>query len=118
MAAGPAQSGSGARATGKYGLVHREQFSELGPAAATLNAADRDADRFSLADEHDEPLAARQPRIEQIALKHGVVLRHDRDDDGRILRPLRLVDGGRVGQRQLHRARRMGIGPHGRRSRR
>jgi hypothetical protein len=36
--------------------------------------------------------------IEQIALKHGVVLRHDRNYDCRILRPLRLVNGRRVGQ--------------------
>jgi hypothetical protein len=95
------RSSSGAKATGKHSLVHRQQLIELGPAAPTLNAANRDADSFSLADEHDELLAARQARIEQIALKHGVMLRHNRDHHSRILRPLRLVDGGRIGQRNL-----------------
>ena len=54
-----------------------------------------------MTDEHDEPPAARQSGVEQVALQHGVVLGDDWDHDCRVLGALRLVDRGREGQRQL-----------------
>ena len=40
------------------------------------DVAHRDGDGFLLADENNQPFAARDARIEQITLQHGVVLRH------------------------------------------
>src|SRR5438309_6292120 len=43
---------------------------------------------------------SRLPRVTQITLQPRVVLDHDRDHDGRILRALALVDGRGVGGHQ------------------
>jgi hypothetical protein len=41
--------------------------------------ADRDAERLLLPDQHEQPLAPRDPRINQVALQEHVVLRGERD---------------------------------------
>src|ERR1019366_1919933 len=56
--------------------------------------ADRDAQRLLLPDQHEQPLAPRDPRIDQVALQQHVVLHGERDNDCRELRSLRLVDTG------------------------
>jgi hypothetical protein len=71
---------------------------QLGPPSPAGHVAYRDRDRLPLPDQDHEPLSARDARIEKIPLQHGVVLSHHRDDDRRILRPLRFVDRGRVGR--------------------
>jgi hypothetical protein len=48
----------------------------------------------------DKALATSDAGVEQITLQHRVVLRHDRDHDGRVLRALALVDGRGVGRHQ------------------
>ena len=63
-------------------------------------AVGRDGDGFLLADQNDQPLAARDAGIEQITLQHGVVLRHDRGHHRWVFRPLALVDGCSVGRHQ------------------
>ena len=63
--------------------------------------ADRDAQRLLLPDQHEQPLAPRDPRVDQVALQQHVVLRGERDHHCRELRTLRLVDRDRVGQRNL-----------------
>ena len=51
--------------------------------------------------EHDEPLAAGQPRVQEVALKHLKVLRgHGHHNDG-VLASLALVNRYRVGEHQL-----------------
>jgi hypothetical protein len=57
------------------------------------HVANRDGDSLLLTDQHDPLLAPSDAGIEQISLWHGVVLRHDRDDHGRIFRALAVVDG-------------------------
>jgi hypothetical protein len=64
------------------------------------DAAHGDGDGFLLANQHDKRFAAGDTRLEQITLKHGVVLRHDRDDDGRVFRALTLMNGRGVGRHQ------------------
>src|SRR5713101_3309375 len=63
--------------------------------------ADRDAQRLLLPDQHEQPLAPRYPRVDQVALQQHVVLGSQRDHDCRELRALRLVDRDRVSQRNL-----------------
>src|ERR1035437_9082691 len=62
---------------------------------------DRDAQCFLLPDQHEQPLAPRDPRVDQVALEQHVVLRGKRYHDRRELRSLRLVDRDRVSQRNL-----------------
>jgi len=52
----------------------------------------RDAQRLSLPDQHEQPLAPRDARIDQVALEQHVVLRGQRNHDCRKLRSLRFVD--------------------------
>jgi hypothetical protein len=54
--------------------------------------------RFFLPEKQDKPLSAREAGVEKVALKHGVMLRRDRQDHGRIFGALRLMNGGRVGE--------------------
>src|ERR1035437_8991865 len=63
--------------------------------------ADRDAQRLLLPDKYEQPLAPRDPRVDQVALQQHVVLRGERDYHCRELRSLRLVDRDRVSQRNL-----------------
>jgi hypothetical protein len=63
-------------------------------------AAHRDGDGFLLAHQNHKALTAGDAGIEQIALQHGVVLGHDRDHDGGVLRALALMDGCCVGRHQ------------------
>jgi hypothetical protein len=53
-----------------------------------------DGDRYglALADQNDQSFAAGDTRVQQIALQHGVVLGHDRDNDGWVFRALAFVD--------------------------
>ena len=53
------------------------------------------------ADQHHQLLAARDARIEQIALQHHEMLRMQRQHHGGIFAALRFVDRHRIGQRQL-----------------
>ena len=53
--------------------------------------------RLPLPHDHDQPLAARDRRVDEVSRQHGVMLRRQRHHDGGIFRPLRLVDRGRVG---------------------
>src|ERR1700751_4917973 len=61
--------------------------------------ADGNPQRLLLPDEHEQPLSPRDPRIDEVSLQQHVVLRGERDHDCRKLRPLRLVDGDRIGER-------------------
>ena len=79
----------------------RQPFLELRPASERLTAANRHSDRSALTDDHHEPPAPGHARVEQIAPEHRVVLRGQRDHHGRVLRALRLVNRGRVGEHQL-----------------
>src|SRR5271169_2959684 len=63
--------------------------------------ADRDAQRLLLPDQHEQTLAPRDPRVDQVPLQEHVVLRGKRDHYCRELRSLRLVDRDRVNQRNL-----------------
>src|SRR5215470_9121290 len=65
------------------------------------HATHGNADSRALADQHHQALAARQSGVEQVALKHGIVLSDDRYDDRRILGTLRLVNRVGVGQHDL-----------------
>jgi len=53
---------------------------------------DGDRDSLALTDQNDQSFAAGDTRVQQIALQHGVVLRHDRDNDDRVFRALALMD--------------------------
>ena len=59
---------------------------------------DGDTERLSLPDQHEQPLAPRDPRVNQVALQQHVVLRGQRNYHRRELRSLRLVDCDRIGQ--------------------
>jgi hypothetical protein len=62
---------------------------------------DGDTERLSLPDQHEQPLAPRDPRVNQVALQQHVVLRGQRNHHRRELRSLRLVDCDRIGQSDL-----------------
>jgi hypothetical protein len=74
---------------------------QLRPSPPLPRAPDRDRQRLALPDENDEALAARHPRVNQVPLKHRVMLGDEGDHDGRVLRPLALVDRRLIGQHQL-----------------
>src|SRR5271165_4213768 len=81
----------GARRAGPQPII------EFRPASPARNISNGDRDGLLLADENHELLATGDAGIEEIPLQHWVVLRHDRDDHGGILRTLALVDGGGIG---------------------
>ena len=56
--------------------------------------ADCDTQRLFLPDQHEQPLAPRDARVDQVSLQQHVVLRGERDHDCWELRSLRLVDTG------------------------
>jgi hypothetical protein len=60
----------------------------------------RDGYGFLLAHQNDEPLPASDAGVEQVTLQHRVVLRHDRDYDGALLRALDLMNVRRIGRYQ------------------
>jgi hypothetical protein len=66
-----------------YLAAHRlpppEPFGELRPAPSGLGSVDRDRERLSLAYEDNQTLASGHAGVDQVPLKHGVVLRRDRD---------------------------------------
>ena len=76
-------------------------LTQFGPAPACALVTDCNRQRLPLADQHDQPLATRHTRVEQVARQHHVVLRHQRDHHGRILRALALVDRRSIGEHQL-----------------
>jgi uncharacterized protein (UPF0335 family) len=55
-------------------------FAELRPAALARCVANRDGDRFFLADQNHQALSAGDARVEKVTLQHRVVLCEDRDD--------------------------------------
>src|SRR6516165_1709663 len=71
------------------------------PSPSTSASLHRDRQRLPLPDEDDEAFAARQAGVDQVPLQHRVVLGGQRNDHGRILRALALVDRYRVGKNQL-----------------
>jgi len=56
----------------------------------------RDAQRLLLPDQHEQPLARRDSRVDQVTLQQHVVLRGQRNHNCRELRALRLVNRDRV----------------------
>ena len=68
--------------------------------AAARDVANRDGDRLLLTNQNDEAFAAGDTGVEEIPLQHGVVLGHDRDNHGRVLRALALMDGRGIGRYQ------------------
>jgi hypothetical protein len=73
----------------------------FGPTPARAVVANRNCQRLALTDQHHQPLATRDTRVEQVPGQHHVVLRHQRDHHARILRALAFVDRRRVRQYQL-----------------
>ena len=78
------------------GSIRHEPFVQLRPSPPPRDVFYRDGDSLLLADQHDQPFAARDAGIEQVPLQHGVVLRHHGDYDCGIFRPLGFVDRGCV----------------------
>ena len=76
----------------------RQARFEAGPAFARGGVADGDFERLSLADDDHQFPAAGDGRVEEVPLKHHVVLGAQRDDDGGELAPLAFVDGDGVGE--------------------
>src|SRR5215472_12730287 len=74
------------------GACATQPLSKLRPPPAPRNTPDGDRDGLALADQNDQSFAPSDTRVEQIALQHGVMLRHDRDDDRRVFRALTLMD--------------------------
>src|SRR5215831_9157539 len=56
-------------------LLACEPFAQLRPPPPRLRALDGDRQRLPLADQHDQALSARDPRIDQISLQHRIMLR-------------------------------------------
>src|SRR6516164_8306267 len=83
------------------GITADQPFSEFRPSPPSSRSLNANCQCLSLPDEHDEALATRHPRIDQISLQHRVMLRPQRDDYRRVFRALALVDCRRVGQHQL-----------------
>ena len=59
---------------------------------------DGDAERLPLPDQHEQPLAPCDPRVNQVALQKHVVLGRHRNHHCREFRALRLVNRDGVGQ--------------------
>lgn len=76
----------------RKGRAETQPFTQLRPASPTRDVAHRDGDGLLLPNQNDKPLAAGDAGVEQIALQHGVVLRHDRNHHGWVFRALALVD--------------------------
>ena len=84
----------------REGRARTQPFLQLRPPPPTRDVAYRDGDGLFLTDQYDELLAPRNAGIKQVPLQHGVVLRHDGNDNGGILRALGFVDRGGVGRDQ------------------
>jgi hypothetical protein len=69
-----------------------QPLTKLRPPPAPRYATDGDRDGLALADQDDQSFAPGDTRVQQIALQHRVVLRHDRDNDDRVFRALALMD--------------------------
>ena len=63
--------------------------------------ADGNAQRLLLPDHHEQLLAPRDPRVDQVPLQKHVVLRGERNHHCRELRPLRLMDRDCISQRHF-----------------
>jgi hypothetical protein len=59
-----------------------------------------DSDRLLLTHEHNQFPASRDASVKQISLKHGVMLGHDRNDDGQVFGTLTFVDRHRIGRNE------------------
>src|ERR1700680_1254703 len=75
-------------------------FTQLGPASPARYVTNRDGDSLLLANKHNQLLASGNTGIEQVPLEHGVVLRHDRNDDRGVFRSLALMNGRGIGRPQ------------------
>jgi hypothetical protein len=77
-----------------------QPLTKLRPPPAPRYTTDGDRDSLALADQNDQSFAAGDTSVEQIALQHWVVLRHDWDHDGRVLRALTFMDRRGVSRHQ------------------
>src|SRR5713101_2279355 len=78
-----------------YPLIH------FLPPALGSRIPNRNRQRFSLPHQHHQPFAPRNPRIDEIAPQHRVVLSRKRNHYHRIFRSLRLVNADRIGRDDL-----------------
>src|ERR1700719_694183 len=65
-----------------------QPFTQLRPAPPARDVLDGDRHRFLLPEQDDEPLAAGDPGVKQIALQHQIVLCRDGNDDSGKFRAL------------------------------
>src|SRR5271157_6025429 len=91
------RDGCGGRCTGRSAP---KPLVELRPSPPARYIANGDRDGLLLADENQEPLAMRNPGVEQISLQHRVVLDENWDDYRGIFRALALMDRGGIGRNQ------------------
>ena len=78
-----------------------QPFPQFRPASSARDILDGDRHGLLLAEQDDEPLAAGDAGLEQVALQHHIVLRRDRNDDSGIFGPLRFMDGRCVSEDHL-----------------
>jgi hypothetical protein len=80
--------------------LHQLDGHDLRPAPTPRHIAYSYGDRLPLTSEHYQTLSARHAGVEQIPLRHRVVLRHDRYDDRWVFRSLALVDRRGIGRHE------------------
>src|ERR1700680_63090 len=78
-----------------------QPFTKLRPAPPARDVLDGDRHRFLLPEQDDEPLAAGDTGVKQIALQHHIVLCRDRNDDSGKFRALRFMNRRRVSEDDL-----------------
>ena len=66
------------------GQLRVKPLVELSPPLPRIGCPNRDGERAALSDDDDQPLAAGDRGVEEIASQHGVVLGCERDHDGRV----------------------------------
>ena len=81
--------------------LHRQPLPQPRPAPALLLPLDGDGHRLGLRHQHHQLPPARDAGVEQVPPQHRLVPGRDRDHHRRVLRALRLVHGGGIGQHQL-----------------
>jgi hypothetical protein len=109
---GPVQSALECTALERYSSG-TQPIPQLRPALSARHGTNRNGHGLAHTDEHDQPLAPGDAGVQQVSLQHGVMLGHDRDDDGKIFRALALVDRRRVGRHERFKSRRIQILPLG-----
>src|SRR5262245_33558023 len=88
-----------------------QPLGQLRPPAPARNVAYGNGDGLLLSNQHYQPLAPSDARIKEVPLQHGVMLRHDRNNHGWILRALTLMNGSSVrGHQHVELAKPVGDG--------